>query len=126
MRISYIHGGIVIPKDMKCRWGKFSVGREVVDEDPILMMRLMRHVIVHKADYDPASQTIEYTATSPYFEPIPEHQKAPDYSIIFTQEDGHITKVEWKKTEWVEGAYPVGPSLSDGEKWKSPAGKTWC
>ncbi len=97
MKISHAVGGIIIPDDMNCRFGKFKVDKFIIDDQPLLTMRLFRHVIVVRCECDYASLMLEYTAMSPYFDPIPKGTHAPYYCPIFTKENGQITKIEWAK-----------------------------
>lgn len=101
MKISHAVGGIIIPDDMNCRMGKFGVDKDMALEQPLLMMRLFRHIIVIRAEYHFSNMMIEYEAMSPYFDPIPKHSNMPTYSPILTKEDGQITKIEWKRVQLI-------------------------
>ena len=67
------------------RIGKFRIkdGERTVDH-LYTLFGMMQNVVVLKADYDPCSACIVYTAISPFFDVVPEGQRAPWYEIFVT------------------------------------------
>jgi hypothetical protein len=67
------------PKIIKV--GKFSVSRRVIDEQPALARKLMRDIIIVRAEMSYVQDSIEYIGICDEFEPISELTPVPEYNI---------------------------------------------
>lgn len=79
----------------KIKVGKFSVSRRVIDDQPVLARRLMRDIIIVRAETSYVQDAVEYIGLCDEFEPISElDPNIPTYNI---EKDGYgrrkITKV---------------------------------
>lgn len=107
MKIIKLIGGDLIPSDIEKRIGKFRIDSGMVMTDFEAMARIMKNVVVIRADNDLASHTVEYIAMSPYFDVENEtFYQPPFYYPTITMNNGHIIKVVWTKAKG-EGSYAV-------------------
>ena len=66
---------------MKNRRGIFRIGREILEGNEWLMLKVMAEVIIVKAEYFFMNDHIEYHAYSPKFRELPENKNTPLYSV---------------------------------------------
>ena len=63
------------------RFGKFFIGRNLIEFEPDQVMRLMRNFLIVRAEMHLASMNVEYEAYSPLFDQVPIGEKRPTYII---------------------------------------------
>jgi hypothetical protein len=81
------------------RIGRFSVSRYEVDERPHVVRKVMKDVIVLRAEFMGYSDRIEYHGIHASFAAIGEAEEPPLYLIEVTQNgDGSVGKVKWVRT----------------------------
>jgi hypothetical protein len=91
-----------ITKETWRRIGKFSVcDSERTTDRLYTLFGMMQNFVVLRADYDFSSQSIEYTAISPFFDVLPEGQRAPRYEVFVTYlpNDRQTIHVERRRNE---------------------------
>ncbi len=83
------------PPDIAKRRGKFEVTSHMVHDAFYALAGIMRNVVVIRAEHDLASQVIEYTAVSPFFDPVEEGEMTPWYDAHLAQVHGQMLTVQW-------------------------------
>lgn len=72
------------------RAGKFRVSREIISDWPSTL-RIMRHFVVFRIDWDYLSDTGTYCAYSKLFDVVDEGAELPDYHIILNKNGRKLT-----------------------------------
>ncbi len=85
----------LVPPDINRRRGTFRVSLEMIQEDFLSVRKSMQNLVVINADYNIASQVIEYEAVSPDFDVVPDGEISPPYQATMFAVGAKIVKVEW-------------------------------
>lgn len=81
----------------RARIGTFSIHESLIEQCPALVMEIMSHMIVLRAEHRWDFKAFDYVAYSPYFEKVEEGMKYPEYLInIISTPD--LDKIEILKT----------------------------
>lgn len=75
-------------KEESKRVGRFYIPAEWALSYDNRAQRVMENCIVIRAEYLLATKEIEYVALSPYFSPIIEGEKIPEYRWVFNELEG--------------------------------------
>lgn len=79
------------------RCGKFAVTMGIFVERPEELERILRGVLITRAEMVLARKTIEYQGYSPHFDRVQPGEELPGYSPIIHMVNGEIDKIEWKR-----------------------------
>ena len=77
--------------------GHFKIHRDLIDENPMVVLAVMAKVIVVRAECMLMSDTVEYDAISPEFRVAHDFEVTPYYEIIVEtiyDDDGYILEYE--------------------------------
>ena len=97
MKINRLVFGVPVPEDIDRRRGRFESDMKLVEHEFEAVARLMRNVVVMRAECMMQRHSIEYHGVSPYFEVVEKMSLVPIYIPTVTTEFGKIVKVEWQK-----------------------------
>lgn len=78
------------------RIGTFTLGRDVIEENPEIVRKIMGEVIVIRAEFIAAADYVEYHAICKGFEAVEEDGAVPSYEVMY---DTESDKVSWAKEE---------------------------
>ena len=73
--------------------GHFKIPRDLIDENPMVVLAVMAKVIVIRAEYILMNDTVKYDAISPEFRFVPDREVTPYYEIIvetINDDDGYF------------------------------------
>lgn len=78
------------------RLGRFRIDLEIINESPEVVRRVMRDVIVIRAETMLMDAVIDYHAQCEAFDPVPQGEEAPAYDILY---DVEADTVSWERKE---------------------------
>ena len=99
MKITNLVGGIPVPKDIDDRIGRFQIDSSLVQSDFEIASRVLRGIVILRAEHLLAQHAIEYTGIAPFFETHSKGGELPLYVCTVTQVWGRIHSVTWKKSD---------------------------
>jgi hypothetical protein len=76
---------------LKYRAGQFNIKRQMLDEDPGIVMKIMSECIITRAEYILAADEVEYMANSLLFDPLENGELVPWYTITIISDQGDET-----------------------------------
>lgn len=77
-------------------FGRFSVSRHLIDNEPEVVAEALSGIIVLDARYNYAMQKVDYVGKSAHFKhKVMVGQEAPEYTALISEERG----IEWKLAE---------------------------
>jgi len=78
------------------RFGKFSINKSTIEDNPCLLKELLKDVIIVRAEMSYADHTIDYVGLSDFF-PIHEiGMEIPQVSIICTRDEDGIESCKFE------------------------------
>lgn len=93
-----------IPHDFNRRVGRFTCTHEVMEDFTACVMDAQRDMVIGQADWawDTAGHTC--VARSAYFDPTPEHSRAPSYAMVIKGHwpKGRMHRGEFSFAGWVK------------------------
>lgn len=100
MKIVKVAGGVAVPDNIAKRHGKFTVDSHLIADNYEEALRVMRGIVVLRAEHDIATLTIEYTALAPFFDVVEIGMVIPTYTPVIHMKTGKgIIKVVWKRVD---------------------------
>jgi hypothetical protein len=79
------------------RIGKFFIGTKYLEKEPNLVMRIMGKCIIVEAISHYHTNSIEYIAYSPYFEPKEQYERGNFYNIEVTEDEEGVKSFKFVK-----------------------------
>jgi hypothetical protein len=73
------------------KMGKFTVGREIIDDHADVVKSIMGTLIVVRAEFLFAEDSVEYVAVCDDFDEFNEGEVLPTYDVVVDSEEGTIT-----------------------------------
>ena len=85
--------------DILKRRGRFKISRRMIENDPMLIKRIMGEMIIVRAELMWIGDEIEYVAYSKLFDIIPEQEESPFYKIIFMMDKGKVKEFKVERSD---------------------------
>lgn len=83
--------------DLFKRKGRIPISRELFYENPEVLLKAFKDVLIIKADNDFFKNIINYCAYSNHFETVEEGQEIPEYFPIIMKDGEELKLVNWER-----------------------------